>query len=128
MTKDHILSEIRRTAAENGGIPLGVHRFFSETGIKVADWRGRHWIRWSEALKEAGFAPNRLSVAWAEEELLGSLLKLVRELGHYPVEAEVMFQGATGDRLPEPRGISTNRGEEGAGCEASSLLRRARAP
>jgi hypothetical protein len=43
MTKGHILSEIRRTAAANGGVPLGVRRFFAETGVKESDWHGRFW-------------------------------------------------------------------------------------
>ncbi len=60
MTKEHILAEIRRTALANGGTPLGRARFFAETGIREADWLGRFWIRWSEAISEAGFSPNRL--------------------------------------------------------------------
>jgi hypothetical protein len=56
MDKDRILAEIRRTASENGGRPLGRLRFFAETGIRESDWRGIHWVRWSEAVAEAGFA------------------------------------------------------------------------
>jgi hypothetical protein len=32
--KQHILDEIKRTAASNGGIPLGHRRFFRETGSR----------------------------------------------------------------------------------------------
>jgi hypothetical protein len=39
ITTDYILDEIRRTAAENSGKPLGQNRFRSETGIKEKDWR-----------------------------------------------------------------------------------------
>lgn len=58
MTKEHILSEIRRTAATNGGVLFGVARFFAETGIRESDWHGyltpvieifavlRHWQAW----------------------------------------------------------------------------------
>jgi hypothetical protein len=33
MTREEILNEIRRTAAENGGKPLGRDRFLRITGI-----------------------------------------------------------------------------------------------
>lgn len=38
MKKEHILSEIKRTAQENGGVPLGIDRFREATGILKADW------------------------------------------------------------------------------------------
>jgi len=39
MNKRHILDEIKRTAAANGGVPLGISRFSQETGLKDSDWR-----------------------------------------------------------------------------------------
>jgi len=61
MTREQIIAEIRRTATDNGGVPLGRGRFYSETGIKESDWSGKYWARWSEAVAEAGFRPNRLN-------------------------------------------------------------------
>ena len=54
--KRQILDEIKRTAEANQGNALGVDRFFQETGIKVADWHGKFWARWSDALREADFS------------------------------------------------------------------------
>jgi hypothetical protein len=58
--KEQVLSEIRRTADENGGSPLGRNRFLAETGIREADWLGRYWAQWSDAVSEAGFTPNSM--------------------------------------------------------------------
>lgn len=50
MKKAHILDEIKRTAAANGGVAMGEARFEAETGIKRRDWFGIHWARWGEAM------------------------------------------------------------------------------
>ncbi len=92
MTKEHILSGIRRTASANGGAPLGVQRFFAETGIKSSDWHGKFWARWNDALKEAGFGPNRLNAARTTEDLLSNLAGLVREQGRFPVMSEIRLK------------------------------------
>ena len=73
MDKRHILLEIARTAALNGGVTLGRERFFQETGIKESDWMGKFWARWSDAVKEAGGIPNRLNAPLDEAVLLESL-------------------------------------------------------
>lgn len=100
MTKEHILSEIRRTAAENGGAPLGVDRFFSETGIKESGWRGKFWVRWSEAVKDAGFQPNERTLARASDDLLERLAALVGELGRFPVMAEIRIKARSDPEFP----------------------------
>ena len=69
MTKQFILDEIKRTAAENGGAPLGHRKFAKETGIREVDWCGKHWTRWSDALLEAGQNPNSF-MASSDEDFL----------------------------------------------------------
>jgi len=100
MTKDHILSEIRRTATSNGGVPLGLSRFFGETGIKSSDWDGRYWARWSDVVKEAGFEPNQLNAARTDEDLLNNLAGLVRELGRFPVMSEIKLKARSDPGFP----------------------------
>ena len=85
MERDHIVSEIKRTAEMSGGTPLGQGRFFQETRIKVSDWKGKFWVRWGDALREAGLEPNRFgSDAHDRTFLIEKLIGLARELGHLP--------------------------------------------
>ncbi|HEX3628354.1 MAG TPA: GIY-YIG nuclease family protein [Verrucomicrobiae bacterium] len=100
MTKQHILEEIRRTAKANGGIPLGRLKFYNETGIKESDWRGVHWVRWNDAVREAGFTPNQKTEAYDDDWLIGKLVTFVRELGHFPVSAELRIKARTDKTFP----------------------------
>ncbi len=97
MDRLDIVNEIQRTANENGGRPLGRQRFYRETGIKEADWLGRYWARWGDALNEAGFEKNELQSALPAEFLLESYASFARELGRLPVEAELRMR-ARGDK------------------------------
>jgi hypothetical protein len=106
VTKAHILDEIELTAEANGGQALGRLRFYAETGIKETDWSGKYWVRWSDALREAGYAPNQFQLAYDERFLLKELASFVRELGHFPVIAELKL------RADEGRGV---------GCRAASV-------
>ncbi len=100
MTKQHILDEIKRTTKANGGMALGKDRFFKETGIKFSDWYGKFWIRWGDAVKEAGFTPNKLVTAYDEQVLIDKYIKLIRELGHFPVIGEVRIKAHTDKNFP----------------------------
>lgn len=100
MNKMHILAEIARTAALNGGVVLGRERFYQETGIKEADWLGKHWARWSDAVKAAGCTPNQLQVPIEENTLLEALALFVRELGHWPVVAELKLKATQSQGFP----------------------------
>lgn len=89
VTKDEILLAIKREAAANGGVPLGKGRFHAITGIRQSSWLGRYWARWSDAVAEAGFAPNTWSSQGSSDrELVQKLAVLALALGHYPTSAE----------------------------------------
>ena len=92
MNKQQILAEIKRTAAENSGVTLGVDRFAAETGIKESDWRGRYWARWSDAVREAGLTPNTRQQRSNDDALLSQLAEFIRELGRYPTVAEMRLR------------------------------------
>ena len=99
MSKAYILDEIRRTAAENGGKPLGQNRFRTETGIKEYDWKA-HWARWGDALVVAGFAPNGLQVATGTGEMVKRYADLAIELGHLPVYGDLRLKRRSDRDLP----------------------------
>ena len=103
MKRQHILDEIRRMAKSNGGVPIGRGRLERETGIKESDWAGRFWVRWSEAVKEAGFEPNKLNIAHEEEFLLEQYASLIRELGRIPVQGEVIMKRRTDPDFPSAK-------------------------
>jgi hypothetical protein len=100
MKKQHILDEIKRTAADNGGVPLGTDRFATATGITEATWRGRYWARWNDAVREAGLTPNTLRPKADEDVLLVQLAGLIRQLGRYPTVSEMRMRKRLDDAFP----------------------------
>lgn len=100
MNKEHILSEIKRTAEENAGNPLGMRQFLKATGIKKEDWYGKYWAKWSDAQIEAGYEPNTLQVPYEDEFLLNLLALLTRELGHFPTQPELKMKGFNEEEFP----------------------------
>lgn len=92
MNKAFILEEIRRTADANGGVPLGWRKFEQETGIKQSEWWAKIWPRWSDALREAGFQPNRLTNAYDKTDLMRKYAGLAKELGRVPASADLRFR------------------------------------
>jgi hypothetical protein len=100
MDKITILLEIKRKAKANDGVALGLQRFESETGIRKADWFGIYWARWGDAVREAGFSPNRLQEAYDKEELLEHYAKLTLELGRLPVKGDLRLRTRTDPDFP----------------------------
>jgi Meiotically up-regulated gene 113 len=103
ISRDHILQEVRRTAEANGGKPLGSRSFFTETGIKESDWKGRYWARWNDVLREVGYGPNALVEAQDDETMLDHLAALTLELGRIPVTAEMRMKKRTASTFPNDK-------------------------
>lgn len=100
MNKHHILSEIRRTAEANGGIPLGRQKFFEATGIKETDWSGKYWVRWGDAVKEAGYTPQEMQLAFSDEYVLGKYADAFREYERPPTVAELKIKARNAPDFP----------------------------
>lgn len=103
MTKAQILAEIQRTAQANGGVPLGRARFAAETGIRESDWDGRYWVRWNDALAEAGYPPNELQGRTPDETLFSKLAEEVRRLGQLPTRSELKLRRRQDSTFPNDK-------------------------
>lgn len=90
--RSHIVSEIKRTASANGGVPLSQRRFESATGIKRSDWRGIYWARWGDALIEAGFPANKPPDRIDEAVILKKLMDLTEKLDRFPTRDEIRLE------------------------------------
>ena len=92
--KTHILNEIKRTAAANGGHPLGERAFYRETGIRQQDWLGKLWARFSDGVKEAGLTPNefRDEQQYSDGDLLCKFATLAKELGELPTKGHLRLK------------------------------------
>jgi hypothetical protein len=97
MDKRHILDEIKRTAKDNHGEPLGVARCFQETGIKETDWHGEFWARWGDAVRGAGFEPKQFNKAFDDGEIVEKFISFMRELGRFPVRGELKMKSRTAE-------------------------------
>ena len=98
--KQRILEEIRRTAAENDGTPLGWRKFRRVTGIRLGEWYGPLWACWSDALREAGFPPNTKKQPFSKEYLLEELAGCVRDLGRFPSNGQMLFRSRHRQQFP----------------------------
>lgn len=100
--KQRILEEIRQRAEENDGVPLGWMKFKRVTGMRLFEWYGKYWLRWGDATAEAGLKPNTMSQPYSLECLFESLVKCIRELGRYPVVADLLFRSRNEPGFPSP--------------------------
>jgi len=89
MTKTEILDSIRRIAAANNGKAPGSQRLATETGLRKSDWYPKFWVRWGDAVREAGLQPNSFIVALPDEALITKHIVLIRQLGRFPIESDL---------------------------------------
>lgn len=128
--RSYIVSEIKRTAVENAGVPLGRARFEQATGIKPTDWEGKFWIRWSDAVLEAGLEPNEFNTGESDDVLLERLASLVSRLGRLPLKTELQMASWSDPDFPSYQLLCKRFGEKAqraarllAFCESRPDLR-----
>jgi hypothetical protein len=98
--KRQILSEIKRLAAANGGRGPGKHLFERETGIKQSEWYPHTWLRWGDALSEAGCTRNQLQTKTPDNVLIEKYIALIRELQELPVAGEIKRKNRSDKSFP----------------------------
>jgi hypothetical protein len=100
-TKEQIIEELRRTAKENAGRPLGRNRFSKETGISENQMH-KYWPSFSAAQLEAGLAPNALQTAYEKDFLLESIISLIKEINKFPTTANLKMKRHHDETFPSP--------------------------
>ncbi len=106
VTKDSLIAEIKRTAIENGSIPLGEVAFRRETGVSQASWRGIYWRNWGEAVQEAGYAANKKNEAFDQTYVVTSLVELMRKTRRFPTYADIRLEKRRNSAFPAFQAIS----------------------
>ncbi|MEM1299050.1 MAG: GIY-YIG nuclease family protein [Pseudomonadota bacterium] len=99
MTKDEIISAIRRVAKEIGEAP-GLRTFTKHSGIREVDWKGVYWARWGDALSEAGFEPNTIQQAHPVDFLLERYCSVARHLQRMPTKADIRIFARENEGYP----------------------------
>lgn len=111
--RDEIIEEIRRLAIANGGQPPGQIVFARETGIGDHHWLGKLWARWSDALTEAGYEPNKRTERLDSDRILLQIAAACRHYGRMPTKAELQLFRSVERTLPSAHAITRHFGGKG---------------
>lgn len=63
MNREAILAAIQEIALRNKGIAPGARQFEVETGVSPGFWRGKFWLTWGDAVREAGLSPKKWKIS-----------------------------------------------------------------
>lgn len=111
MTKPEILEKIKEVATLLGQKSPSLKDMEKYAGLSSSSWKGKYWIRWSEALTEAGYQANQFSLpALGKEKYIVELLLLVRELQRVPQWLELRMRKQTDKDFPSTTAIKENFG------------------
>nr|CRY94172.1 hypothetical protein [uncultured prokaryote] len=116
-----IISDIKRLAAEDGGKAPGQKTFEKLTGITTAQWRGKIWARWGDALEEAGLNRNALNASKDKDHVLDDYEAACLNFGRPPTYAELRLFGR---QRPDFMGVNTYKNHFGSKDGVIAALRK----
>jgi hypothetical protein len=100
MDRQQILAAIKRVALDNGGRAPGREAFESVTGVRMAEWYPHLWLRWGDALSDAGYEPNALQAKMSDDSVIEKYVGFMPELGRVPVEGEIRRKAREDQSFP----------------------------
>lgn len=106
MDKQEILKEIKRIAGLSNGKVPGVQKFSTLTGIRQSEWYPHLWLRWGDAVKEAGLKENKLNESYSEEHLIKKYIELIRELNRFPIAGDLRVKARADSSFPSHTAFS----------------------
>lgn len=110
--REKIVADIRKLAEANGGQPPGSRAFEAATGITEGRWRGLYWARWSDALKEAGYAPNEWQGKLKSGYVFEKVVEAARHFGRIPTIMELRMYGRDREDFPNEKTIHQHFGSK----------------
>jgi hypothetical protein len=105
--KQQILDLILRLAAQHGGKAPGAQRFKSLTGIGKSEWYPKLWLRWGDAVREAGLEGNSMARSLGHELLIKKYIDLIRELQRFPIEGDLLQKRMADKSFPNRDAFNT---------------------
>jgi hypothetical protein len=121
VSREHILSEIRRAARDNGGKPVGRTRFATLTGIKEADVI-HYWARWGDAVADAGFTPNVMEAKRESDAMFAVIVADIRSNGRFPTRTELRLRKKDNPAYPG-EGVLQRYGQQGLAEKVAAFVR-----
>jgi hypothetical protein len=115
--REKILMEIKRLAAANGGTPPGREKFARVTGIRGSEWLGKFWTKWSEAVIEAGFEPQKFIQRWDPDQVFPHLAEACRHFRAFPTKYQMMFYQKEHPAFPHSSSLDAHFGSKTAMVE-----------
>ncbi len=110
--KHQILTEIKRIAEANGGVPPGKRLFERETGIKESDWYPRLWLRWGDAIEEVGLARNTMTAPFSDDSLAAQYAALTARLRRLPLQGELIRESSNNPAFPSEKTFRRFKGKD----------------
>ncbi len=77
--------------------------FERQTGIRESDWFPHLWLRWSDAVQEAGLTRNAFTKAWSDDYLLENYARLAQRLGRLPIQGELILESKANASFPSEK-------------------------
>lgn len=109
MDKKEIIAEIKHVASLLGGKSPSIADMEKHSGLLAYQWKGKYWIKWSEALTEAGYKPNRFSSpALGKENIIKSILLYIKSINRMPLFLELKMHKIEDPSFPNITTIKNN--------------------